>query len=221
MTPDQRRLVEKTAAHAERVLGQEGTGHDWLHVRRVWLNARRVGRAEGADLFVVELAALLHDIADWKFHGGDLSAGPKAARRWLLSLGAGAGTAERVARVVAQVSYKGAKVADSADSLEAAVVQDADRLDALGAVGIARTFAYGGSKGRAIYDPAVKPVLHASSKAYSTSTAPTLNHFYEKLLLLKGRMKTRTGRRLAAERHRFMELFLRRFYAETGARPPR
>lgn len=221
MTPRQKRLVARTAAHAERVLGKEGTGHDWLHVERVWRNARAIGRAEKAELFVVELAALLHDIADWKFHGGDLAAGPREARRWLLKAGAGPETAARVAAVVAQVSYKGAKVDDSTASLEAAVVQDADRLDALGAIGIARTFAYGGAKGRGIYDPAVKPVLHGSARSYSRSEGPTLNHFYEKLLLLKGRMKTRTGRRLAAERHRFMELFLKRFYAETGAKPPR
>lgn len=218
MTGEQRRIIKETAAYARRTLGREATGHDWLHVERVWRTARRLGRGSGADMFVVELAALLHDIADWKFHGGDASAGPKKAAAWLRRLGVDAGTVRHVAAIIAESSFKGAKVRNRIATLEGRIMQDADRLDALGAIGIARAFAYGGAKGRDIYDPSVKPVLHASAKAYSSSAGPTINHFHEKLLLLKDRMNTPAGRRAAEARHRFMQAFLRRFAAETAGR---
>jgi uncharacterized protein len=207
-------VIDRTAEHVRSVLSGEGTGHDWWHVYRVWKMAQRIGRAERADLLVVELAALLHDIADWKLHGRDSSVGPKVAKDWLDSLAIDAGISEQVCRIIADMSFKGAGVKPLPLSLEGQVVQDADRLDAIGAIGIARTFAYGGAKGRAIYDSALKPVEHRTAEAYLKDDGHTINHFYEKLLLLKDRMNTATGRQMAEERHQFMEEYLRRFFEE-------
>lgn len=189
--------------------------HDWLHVERVWHNARAIcAREPAAEVTVVELAALLHDLADWKFHGGDLSAGPRAAREWLAGAGAEAELTEQVAEIVGRVSFKGANVPDDMPTLEGRVVQDADRLDAIGAIGIARAFAYGGHAGRALYDPDAVPELHADPAAYHSSQGATITHFHEKLLLLRDRMHTAGGRELAEARHEFMEQFLRRFRDE-------
>lgn len=218
MNKKQEQLVLRTARYAEKTLGTEATGHDWLHVERVWLNARAIGKGSKADMFVVELAALLHDIADWKFHGGDHTAGPRKARAWLEKLGVDPAVVEHVASIVANISFKGAKVRNKITTLEGKIVQDADRLDAMGAIGIARAFAYGGAKGREIYNPAVKPVLHDSPESYTSNTSPTISHFYEKLLLLKGLMNTANGRRLAHSRHVFMARFLRQFHAEVAGR---
>jgi len=227
VTAPQTMLIDRTAAHIRQLLAADSSGHDWWHIWRVRQNALLIGREERADLVVVQLAALLHDIADWKFHGGDLQAGPRAARHWLESQQADAPLVDAVCDIIARLSFKGAGVPDQMPSLAGRVVQDADRLDALGAIGIARTFAYGGHAGRPIYDPGIPPQLHDSPEAYRGSTAPSLNHFYEKLLLLKDRMHTPTGRRLAAERHAFLELFLRQFHqewqaaTETDEEPPR
>lgn len=207
-------LIERTANHVKTVLSGDGTGHDWWHVCRVWKMARCIGHAEQADLLVVELAALLHDIADWKLHDGDLSVGPRMARDWLGSLGLAPSISEHVCQIIAGISFKGAAVEQPPLSLEGKVVQDADRLDAMGAIGIARAFAYGGGKGRAIYDPAAKPTSHRTAEDYLKSGGTTINHFYEKLLLLKDRMNTATGRAMAQVRHEFMEDYLRRFYQE-------
>ena len=215
-TLDKPRMLRRTAEHVRAVLEREPTGHDWHHIERVRRTALRIARAEKADRFIVELAALLYDIADWKFHAAD--AGPKAARAWLERLGAPEPVIARVCAVVARSSFKGAGVRPAPLSLEGRVVQDADRLDALGAVGIARCFAYGGSKRRRIHDPAEKPVLHKTAAAYHGSEGTSINHFYEKLLLLKDRMNTGTGRRLAAGRHRFMQHYLKRFYREWDGR---
>ena len=208
-------LIAATAAHMEQLFAGEGSGHDWAHIRRVWLMARRLAAAEpGADALVTELAALLHDIADWKFHDGDYEAGPRAARAWLLSQGAAELLIERVEMAIREVSFKGLGVATPVSSLEAALVQDADRLDAIGAIGIARAFAYGGHKGRPLHDPSVPPVAHDSFASYQKNTAPTLNHFYEKLLHLKDRLNTNAARAVAAGRHAFMEAYVARFLAE-------
>ena len=205
-------FIDRTANHVRTVLSGDGTGHDWWHVYRVWKMAQRIGRAEGADLLVVKLAALLHDIADWKLHDGDSTLGPKIAREWLDSLDAH--ISDHVCQIIANISFKGAKVEQPTLSLEGKVVQDADRLDAMGAIGIARAFAYGGAKGRAIYDPTVKPTEHRTVEAYLKG-GTSVNHFYEKLLLLlKDRMNTVTGRAMAEARHRFMEDYLRRFFEE-------
>lgn len=192
----------------------EGSGHDWWHIHRVRNNALALAKAEGADLRLTEAAALLHDIADHKFHGNDLTVGPKTAIELAIQFGADQLFAERIGTIVSEVSYKGAGVDTPVSSIEAACVQDADRLDAIGAIGIARAFAYGGSKGRLLYHPDHPPKLHDDFKSYATDQGHTVNHFYEKLLLLKDRMQTASGKKAAAERHSIMEDFLKSFYAE-------
>src|SRR5688500_6121981 len=207
-------ILSHTADHVRNLLDGDSAGHDWWHIDRVRRVALIIAREENGDLFLVELAALLHDVADWKFAGGDHEAGPKAARRWMESLGVDAETVEQVCEIIAGLSFKGAGVATPMRSLEGQIVQDADRLDALGAIGIARTFAYGGHKGQAMHDPAIPPQMHASFEAYKNNVGTTINHFYEKLLLLKDRMNTTAGKRLAADRHAYMEQFLEQFLAE-------
>lgn len=206
-------VVALTAEHVRAKLAGEPTGHDWFHTERVWRNAVRIGTEEGADLFVVQLAALLHDIANWKF-SDDETAAAREAESWLRGIGVADATIAHVCDIIARLSFKGAGVEDAVTSLEGRVVQDADRLDALGAIGIARAFAYGGYKHRLIHDPRIPPQLHATFEEYKNSTGTTINHFYEKLLLLKDRMHTRTARRMAEERHRFMEEFLKQFHRE-------
>lgn len=207
-------ILALTARFIREKLAGDSSGHDWWHIDRVRRNAVQIARQEGADVFQVELAALLHDIADWKFHGGDDTAGPRAARSWLTENDVDARTIDQVCEIIATVSFKGAGVATEMATLEGKCVQDGDRLDAIGAVGVARAFAFGGHFGRAMYDPDVPFELHQSFAAYKSKGGPTINHFYEKLLLLKDRMQTETGRRLAAERHQFMEQFLKQFFAE-------
>lgn len=192
----------------------EGSGHDWEHIARVRRNAVMLAETEGADVDVAALGALLHDIADHKFHNHSLEEGPVQAAGAVRRHGGDESLAQRIAGIVAEVSYKGAGVATPVSSLEAAAVQDADRLDAMGAIGIARAFAYGGSKGRPLYVPGNGPNLHADFDSYARDEGATVNHFYEKLLLLKDRMHTNSGRKLAEERHRFMELYLKLFFAE-------
>ena len=207
--------IAPTAAFIEDKFCHEGSAHDWAHIHRVWVLARRLSAdSPGADPELTELGALLHDVADWKAHGGDYEAGPRAARAWLAGLGAPAGLIGRVETVIREVSFKGLGVPTPVSSVEAALVQDADRLDAIGAVGIARAFAYGGYKGRPLHDPAVPPVAYASLESYQQSTVPTLNHFHEKLLHLHLRLHTPAARELAAWRQVFMEAFVARFLAE-------
>jgi uncharacterized protein len=206
--------ITRTEEFVRERLPIDATGHDWQHVFRVRRNALAIANVEGADATVVELAALLHDIADHKFHGGDEHAGSRTAREWLEQLEVPRDVIEHVCQIIERLSFKGAAVEQEPLSLEGQVVQDADRLDALGAIGIARAFAYGGYKHRAMHDPAVSPEQHATFEAYKKGTGPTLNHFYEKLLLLKDRFNTAAGRRLAEERHAFLEEFLRRFLEE-------
>ena len=207
-------VLARTEAFVRGRLEGDGSGHDWWHVHRVRRVALRLAREEGADPYVVELAALLHDVADHKFHGGDETAGPRAAREWLGSLGVDPAVTEHVAEIIAALSFKGAGVPTPMATPEGAVVQDADRLDAVGAIGIARAFAFGGSRGRAMYEPDAPPEMHDSFDAYKTSRGHTLNHFHEKLFLLRDRMNTRSARGLAEERHRYMEGFVARFLAE-------
>lgn len=194
---------------------QEGS-HDWFHIDRVRRTALYIQSQEGGDPERIELAALLHDYSDHKYNGGDFEAGAKEVEQLLLTLGADPNLALEVAKIVKIISYKGAKVADQSTSLEGQIVRDADRLDAIGAIGIARAFSYGGSKGRALFDPGIAPTLHASKEAYAQDKGHTVNHFYEKLLLLKGRMETTTAQKLAAQRHAFMEQFLAQFKQEWG-----
>lgn len=177
-------------------------------------NARMIGSKERGDMFIIELAALLHDIGDWKFHNGDDTAGPREAQTWLEKIGVDEGVINRVCTIISEDSFKGAGVLTSPTTLEGKVVQDADRLDAIGAIGIARAFAYGRHKGREIYNPEISPELHQTFEQYKSSSGPTLNHFYEKLLLLKERMNTATAREIAERRHAFMKGFLKQFHDE-------
>lgn len=212
--PARRVVLEETEAFVRERMEGEGSGHDWWHVHRVRQTALRLAEAEGADPYVVELAALLHDVADWKFHDGDETAGPRAAREWLEGRGVDGETVRHVAEIIAELSFKGAGVPTPMSTREGEVVQDADRLDAIGAIGVARAFAYGGSRGRLLHDPAALPEAHASFEAYRAGRGPTVNHFHEKLLLLRDRMNTPAARRVAEERHRYMEGFLERFFRE-------
>lgn len=207
-------LIAFAAEHIQEQLRGDSSGHDWWHVWRVWQTATRIAQIERADPYVTQLAAILHDIADWKFHDGDETAGPRAAAEWLDKHGAPPDLRDRVCEVIAAVTFKGAGVDTPAPSLEAAVVQDADRLDAIGAIGVARAFAYGGSRGRLMYDPETPATPHASFADYKRNAGPTLNHFHEKLLLLKDRMQTATGRKWAERRHAYLENFLQQFLAE-------
>jgi uncharacterized protein len=207
-------ILKQTEEHIKNKLSGEGSGHDWWHVYRVWKNAIHIGKHENVTLFVVQLAALLHDISDWKFNDGDDDIGPKLAREWLEKMQVEEAVISHVCEIIKEMSFKGAGVRTPMRTKEGMVVQDADRLDAIGAIGIARTFAYGGHKNREIYNPNVKPELHDSFDKYKNGTGPTINHFYEKLLLLKNLMNTKTAKKIAEERHKFMEQFLDRFYKE-------
>lgn len=211
---NKKEVIEKTKAFVRSTLQDAEGGHDWFHIERVYKNALLIGRHEKADLFIVALGALLHDIADYKFFGGDETIGPKKAKNFLESLDLPQEIIEEVVSIIENVSFKGGNFETSYNSKELAVVQDADRLDALGAIGIARTFNYGGFKNRKIYDPEIKPDLNMTPEQYKKSSSPTINHFYEKLLLLKDRMNTPTGKKLAENRHRFMKDFLKQFYEE-------
>lgn len=219
MNESKDQIIQLTAEHIRARLTGEGSGHDWWHVYRVWKTAIHIGTHERVDMFVVELAALLHDIADWKFHNGDEAIGPQLAREWLEGLSVDESVVAHVCTIISEVSFKGAGVATRMQTAEGMVVQDADRLDAMGAIGIARTFAYGGSKDREMYNPECKPQQHDSFEQYKGSTGSTINHFYEKLLLLKELMNTQTARQLAEGRHRVMEDYLESFFMEwEGAR---
>ena len=207
-------VIKRTADYIKSKLDGESSGHDWWHTYRVWKTAVNIGKKEDADLFVVQLAALLHDIADWKFHSGDDSIGPKLAREWLEKLDVDENIISHVCEIIKGVSFKGAGVKSKIKTNEGMVVQDADRLDALGSIGIARAFAYGGHKGREIYNPNIKPEKHESFEQYKNNKGTTINHFYEKLLLLKDLMNTPSARKIAEERHRFIEEYLDKFFKE-------
>ena len=207
-------IISKTCEFVENKLAGDGSGHDWWHIFRVWTLAKKIAVEEKAQMEIVELGSLLHDIADWKFHGGDDSIGPAMAQEFLSTNDVDPQLTESVVDIVSTISYKGAGVATPMKTLEGKIVQDADRLDAIGALGIARTFAYGGYKNRLIYHPDEKPVLHQSYADYKNNKGHTINHFYEKLLLLKERMNTKTGKLIADGRHQFMQSFLEQFYKE-------
>jgi uncharacterized protein len=212
ITEEQARVLTAAEEYARTELRHEGSGHDWRHIERVRNLARTIAREEGADPYICELAALLHDLADSKV-AGDEAMGQRRVRDWLVAHEAEPSVIERVMEIIATMSFAGGNRPPMA-TLEGRVVQDADRLDAIGAVGIARTFAYGGSRGRLLYDPDIPPHEHTSAEAYHASDAPTINHFYEKLLLLKDQMNTAYARQLAEGRHAYMEAFLAEFYAE-------
>lgn len=214
MNPNSTSPIESCIAFVKKTLASAEGGHDWFHIERVWKNAKLIASGEECDLEVVELAALLHDIADSKFHGGDEEIGPRIAREYLTAVGIDSKKANHIVAIIENVSFKGGHNARNHSSIELDIVQDADRLDAIGAIGIARTFNYGGFKNRAIYDPSIAPNLNMTKEQYKKSTAPTINHFYEKLLLLKDLMNTESGKRIAEQRHQYMEGFLNQFYNE-------
>ncbi|HCE53534.1 MAG TPA: phosphohydrolase [Lutibacter sp.] len=207
-------IIKNTEAFVKNALKNAEGGHDWFHILRVWNNAKLISKNENVDGFVVELGALLHDIADSKFHNGDETIGPKIAREFLESQQVDESIIVHIENIISNISFKGGNFEQQFNSPELEVIQDADRLDAIGAVGIARTFNYGGFKNRPLYNPEISPDLNQTKEAYKNSEAPTINHFYEKLLLLKDRMNTFTGRKIAANRHQYMEHFLNQFYDE-------
>lgn len=206
--------IEEIQARIKSIFEKESTGHDWIHIERVLKLSLVIAKKENVDIDVLMLGALLHDISDHKFNGGDLAKGGQVAGQWMLEFGIDLKTQEQVIHIVDNISYKGAKVENKMKSLEGKIVQDADRLEAIGAIGIARTFAFGGFIGQPIYDPEVKPTLHQNFEAYSKERTHTINHFYEKLLLLKNKMHTSKGKEIAEERHQLMENFLKEFYRE-------
>jgi len=207
-------LIEATKTFVKTTLANAEGGHDWFHTLRVYNNAMLIAKDERVDEFVVALGALLHDIADSKFQDGDETVGPKIAREFLFKHNVDSLVIEHVINIIENISFKGGNEAQQFKSGELDVIQDADRLDAIGAVGIARCFNYGGFKNRALYNPKIEPNLNMSKEEYKKSNSPTINHFYEKLLLLKDRMNTKTGKQLAENRHQFMEGYLNQFYAE-------
>jgi len=207
-------IIDSTVDFVKETLkGAEG-GHDWFHIERVWKLTKQIAKSESVDNLVVQLSALLHDIADSKFHDGDEEIGPQKAKKFLSQLGVNERVIEHVLQIIRNISFKGGNFDQKFSSKELDVVQDADRLDALGAIGIARTFNYGGFKNRAIYDPSIAPNLSMTKEEYKKSDAPTINHFYEKLLLLKDKMNTPTGFKMAESRHQFLENYLAQFYKE-------
>ncbi|MGC9374845.1 MAG: HD domain-containing protein [Bacteroidales bacterium] len=211
---NQKIVIQKTIEFVKDALSDAEGGHDWWHIYRVWNLSKHIAQSEKVNLFIVELGALLHDIADHKFHDGDEEIGPRKAREFLLSLDVDEDIIEHIENIISNISFKGGKHKQPFTSPELDVIQDADRLDAMGAIGIARAFNYGGYKQREIYNPVIKPNLNMTKEEYKQSKAPTINHFYEKLLLLKDRMNTKTGKIMAEHRHQFMEQYLEEFYNE-------
>lgn len=207
-------IISKTIVFVKERLVNAESGHDWLHTHRVFKNAQHIAKTENVDLLVIALGALLHDVADSKFHDGNETVGPKIAREFLFKHNVDSVIIEHVVKIIENISFKGGNEKQKFSSPELDVIQDADRLDALGAIGIARCFNYGGFKNRKLYNPEIAPNLNMTKEEYKTSSSPTINHFYEKLLLLKDRMNTKTGKRIAEKRHQYMELFLEQFYDE-------
>ncbi|WP_282122742.1 HD domain-containing protein [Algibacter mikhailovii] len=207
-------IINKTKLFVKETLADAEGGHDWFHTLRVYNNALLIAKEETVDPLIIGLGALLHDIADSKFHDGDETIGPKKAREFLFKLNVDSKVIEHVVQIIENISFKGGNETQKFKSAELDVIQDADRLDAIGAIGIARCFNYGGFKNRGLYNPDIKPNLNMSKEEYKNSKAPTINHFYEKLLLLKDRMNTSTGKKIALERHNYMLNFLEQFYAE-------
>jgi uncharacterized protein len=215
MSQERQTIIDRIAKEVKNRLEGDGSGHDWWHIVRVWNMAKRIGAQERADMFVVELAALLHDIADWKFNDGDDSVGPRIAGEILTEQNVDTVSILKVQEIISTMSYsKSVGTKKGMQTLEGKIVQDADRLDALGAIGIARAFAYGGYKGQVMYDPQEKPLMHQTKESYRQSRRSTVNHFYEKLLLLKDKMNTKTAQEIAQGRHKVLEEYVKVFLLE-------
>jgi uncharacterized protein len=211
---NKQQVISNTEKFVEATLKNAEGGHDWFHILRVWNNSKLIAKNENVDIFIVELGALLHDIADSKFHNGDETVGPKVAREFLKKQLVEEAIIVHIENIITNISYKGGNFDQKFKSPELDVIQDADRLDAIGAIGIARCFNYGGFKNRTLYNPEIEPSLNLTKEEYKKSKTPTINHFYEKLLLLKDRMNTNTGKKIAEDRHQYMETFLQQFYDE-------
>lgn len=208
------KIIEEVKKYVRKNMEGESTGHDWWHSWRVWKLSKKIAKKEGGDLFIIELAALLHDIADWKFYGGSVKTGVEKTKRLLNKLNIAQETIDHICHIIKNISFRGAGVKNRINTKEGMIVQDADRLDVLGAIGIARVFAYGGFAKREIYNPDIKPTLHKSFKKYKNNKATSINHFYEKLLLLKDRLNTKTAKKIAKKRHKFLQNYLKEFFQE-------
>ncbi|WP_396178062.1 HD domain-containing protein [Flavobacterium sp.] len=208
------KLIETTINFVKEKLRNAEGGHDWFHIERVYKNTLLIAKEESCNLLVCELGALLHDIADSKFHYGDETIGPKTARDFLEKENVPEEIIDHVIAIIENISFKGGNFEKKFHSIELDIVQDADRLDAIGAIGIARCFNYGGFKNRTLYNPEIQPNLNMTKDEYKNADSPTINHFYEKLLLLKDKMNTTAGKKIAAQRHLYMECFLEQFYSE-------
>ncbi len=211
---DKKYIIQETVKFVKKELSGAETGHDWFHIDRVWKLSTRIAETENVDLFIVELGALLHDIADSKFYDGNEEIGPQKAKEFLKSLEIENNIIEHIVNIIRNISFKSSNNEQKFNSMEFQVIQDADRLDAIGAIGIARAFNFGGYKNNEIYDPEIKPVIFMSKEEYKKSNTTTINHFYDKLLLLKDKMNTEAGKNMAKKRHDFMEKFLYEFYNE-------
>lgn len=207
-------LIKDTAIFVKGKLEGDCSGHDWWHILRVWNIAKHINKEEGGNSIVIQLAALLHDISDWKFNQGDEMEGIKIANNCLRQLGCDECLIVRISNIISEISFKGAQTPFESTSIEAEIVQDADKLDAIGAIGVGRVFAYGGHINRTMHDPQIKPDVHKTFTEYKNSKGTTINHFYEKLLLLKDRMNTKTGKKIAEQRHAVMQKFLSEFNIE-------
>ena len=207
-------LIQNTITFVKQQLLHAEAGHDWFHINRVYSNSLHIAKTENCNVEVVALGALLHDIADSKFHNGDETIGPKLAQQFLETQSASPSTVDQVINIIENISFKGGNFTTKTPCIELQIVQDADRLDAIGAIGIARTFNYGGFKNRQLYNPEIRPNLSMTKAEYKNNNAPTINHFYEKLLLLKDKMNTNLGKKMAEERHNYMEGFLQQFFLE-------
>ncbi|WP_243387561.1 HD domain-containing protein [Bacillus kexueae] len=211
---NEKQIIEKTVDYVRKELEGEGSGHDWWHIYRVWKNALHISAHENVDQFVVEMASLLHDIGDWKFHYGDESVGPRLAREWMTSLPIEEERIAHICSIIEHLSFKGAGTKSVMNTLEGMIVQDADRLDAIGAIGIGRAFAYGGFAHQEMYNPTFEPTYHQTFEEYKKAKTTTIHHFYEKLLLLKDRMNLPSSKAIAEKRHAYMVDFLEQFLNE-------
>lgn len=211
---NKKETIKKISEYVKKNLASEPTGHDWWHSWRVWKLSKRIAQKEGGDLFIIEVSALLHDVADWKFNGGSPTKGIKKIKILLKRIRIDKKTSNHICHIIENISFKGAGVKNKIKTKEGMIVQDADRLDVLGAVGIARAFAYGGFKKREIYNPSIKVKFHKSFNEYKKAKSTSINHFYEKLLLIKDRLNTKTAKKIARERHKFLEDYLKQFFKE-------
>lgn len=210
----QQEIIDKTKTFVQKELKNAEGGHDWWHIQRVWKNSIKIAEGENGNQLIIELGALLHDIADSKFHSGDEEIGPRKAKEFLQGLELNSSIIEGVDFIIRNISFKGGNFSIKSRTIELDIVQDADRLDAIGAIGIARTFNYGGFKNRPMYDPNIEPEMNMTKEEYKKSTAPSLNHFYEKLFLLKDKMNTPSGKKMAEDRHDYMLDYVKRFKNE-------